>query len=74
MLAVAGGSKPDEAEAGKPELPQQEPAVSPGQKVEIPESKNEAPEPKADAANPLAGLFEGDQPHEGGSCACCGHM
>ena len=48
--------------------------MGPGQKVEIPEFKNEAPEPKADAANPLAGLFEGDQPHNDGSCACCVDM
>ena len=47
--AAAGGSKVDAPEAGKPELPQQEPAVGPGQKVDIPESKDEAPLPKADA-------------------------
>ena len=49
--AAAGGSKP--------ELPQQEPAVGPGQKVDIPESKDEAPLPKVDAPNPLGGLFGG---------------
>lgn len=54
-----GGSKPDEADTGKPQLPQQEPAVGPGQKIKIPESKSEAPEPKTDAPNPLGGLFGG---------------
>ncbi len=50
----------DAPEAGKPELPQQEPVVGPGQKVDIPESKDEAPLPKADAPNPLGGLFGGE--------------
>lgn len=58
--AAAGDGKVDAPEAGKPELPQQEPAVGPGQKVDIPESRDEAPLPKADAPNPLGGLFGGE--------------
>jgi len=49
-------SKPAAAErtgaAGKPELPQQEPAVAPGSTITIPESKNIAPEPKVEAPKP----------------------
>ena len=53
----------DAPEAGKPELPQQEPALGPGQKVDIPEAMNEVPLPKADAPNPLGGLFGGEPYH-----------
>ena len=49
-------TKPDPAEskgqAGKPELPQQEPSVTPGSSITIPEAKNIAPEPKVEAPKP----------------------
>ncbi|BDA43068.1 hypothetical protein COCOBI_04-0780 [Coccomyxa sp. Obi] len=55
-IAPGDESKPAPAEssgqAGKPELPQQEPAVAPGTTITIPESKNIAPEPKVEAPKP----------------------
>lgn len=55
-IAPGEESKPAPAEssgqAGKPELPQQEPAVAPGTTITIPESKNIAPEPKVEAPKP----------------------
>ena len=52
--ASAGSQKAPESggEAGKPELPQQEPAVSPDSTIVIPESKDIAPEPKVAAPEP----------------------
>jgi hypothetical protein len=41
-----------EEEAGKPELPQQEPAVTPDAKITIPESKDIVPEPKVEEPTP----------------------
>ena len=54
----AGPEKAPEStgEAGKPELPQPEPAVTPGDaNVVIPESKDVAPEPKVAAPKEDAG-------------------
>lgn len=57
-----------EEEAGKPELPQQEPAVAPGAAITIPESKDIAPEPKVESPAPatkespapFGGFFNGE--------------
>ena len=55
-IAPGDESKPAPGEssgqAGKPELPQQEPAVAPGTTITIPESKNIAPEPTVEAPKP----------------------
>ena len=58
--------KPDEADTGKPQLPQAEPAVGPDAVFNVPESKDVAPEATVESSsgsNPFSGFFSGLHPH-----------